>query len=111
MLIRYNVKTCLNYKLIRPIFANKSLKLTLYVQMYLWFAAVTLLSLFQPVIATFSNTNHISCRGLVFQTHTSPAYDQCLKIICTAATKGGGTTREEQDESLPVQKEHKSAIN
>lgn len=79
--------------------------------MYLWFATVTLLSFFPPVIATFSNTNHIRCRGLVFQTHTSPAYDQCLKIICTAATKGGGTTSEEQDESLLVQKEHKLAIN
>lgn len=105
------MKTYVTYELILLIFANESLKLTRHVQMYLWFATVTLLSFFPPVIATFSNTNHIRCRGLVFQTHTSPAYDQCLKIICTAATKGGGTTREEQNKSLLVQKEHKSAIN
>lgn len=79
--------------------------------MYLWFATVTLFSFFQPAIATFSNTNHIRCRRLVFQTHSSSAYDQRLKIIRTAATKSGGTTKEEQDESVLVQKEQKLAIN
>lgn len=88
--------------LIFPIFTiNNLMKITLLsklfeqIILYLWFAAVTLLSLFQPAIATFSDTNHIRCRGLVFQTHTSSTYDQCLKIICTAATEGGVTTEEE----------------
>lgn len=87
--------------LILPIFTiNNFVKITLLsklfeqITVYLWFATVTLLSLFQLAIATFSDTNHIRCRGLVFQTHTSSTYDQCLKIICTAATEGGGTTEE-----------------
>lgn len=62
---------------------------------YLWFATVTLLPLLQQAIATFSDTDHVSCRGLVPQTHASSTYDQRLEITCTAGTEGGGTTEEE----------------
>ncbi len=61
-------------------------------ELYLWFATVTLLSLFQPAIATFSNTNHIWWQGLVFQTHASSTLNQCLKVFSTAAAESGGTT-------------------
>lgn len=66
---------------ILPVFTINNLKITLlsklFEQMtpYLWFATVTLLSLFQPAIATFSDTNHVRCRGLVSQTHASATYD------------------------------------